>query len=94
MIRSLITRYKKFFLVIALFISLIVFGSVFFKDAEDVKGFQFERQPEIERVKPEKPVRIKLRRLAEGRYTWELTGDDVNEIVRTDKQLRKLLKME
>lgn len=58
------------------------------------KNFQIKQQPAIQQVKPKKPVKIKLKRQAEGKYTWELTGDDVNEVVRTDKKLRKLLKIE
>jgi len=52
---------------------------------------QIKRQPEIQQVKPKKPVKIKLKRSAEGRYAWELSGDDVDEIVKADKRLRKLL---
>jgi hypothetical protein len=58
------------------------------------KNFQLKKQPEIQQVKPKKPVKIKLKRSAEGKYTWEITGDDVDEIVKADKRLRKLLKIE
>jgi hypothetical protein len=58
------------------------------------KNFQFKKQLEIQQVKPKKPVKIKLKRSAEGKYTWEITGDDVDEIVKADKRLRKLLKIE
>jgi hypothetical protein len=53
-----------------------------------------KKQPEIQQIKPKKPVKIKLRRSAEDKYTWEITGDDVDEIVRADRRLRKLLKIE
>ncbi|MEW6162729.1 MAG: hypothetical protein AB1606_05400 [Nitrospirota bacterium] len=84
---------KKNSLLITLSLSLIIFifSSVF---PEDTKNFQFKKQPEIQQVKPKKPVKIKLRRSAEDKYTWELTGDDVDEIVKTDRRLRKLLKIE
>jgi hypothetical protein len=52
---------------------------------------QIKKQPEIQQVKPKKPVRIKLKRSAEGKYTWELSGDDVDEIIKADKRLKKLL---
>ena len=58
------------------------------------KNFQFKKQPEIQQVKPKKPVKLKLKRSAEGKYTWEITGDDVDEIVKADNRLRKLLKIE
>lgn len=60
----------------------------------DNKPAQFRKQPEIQQVKPKKPVKIRLKRSSDGRYTWDLTGDDVNEIVRTDKRLKKLLNAE
>jgi hypothetical protein len=84
---------KKIFVLIVLSLSLIflIFISVF---SEDTKDFQFKKQPEIQQVKPKKPVKIKLKRSAEGKYTWELTGDDVDEIVNTDRRLRKQLKIE
>ena len=57
----------------------------------DKDAFQFKKQPELQQIKPKKPVKIKLRRSAKDEYTWELTGDDADEIVRTDKRLRKML---
>jgi len=84
---------KKIFLSIAVLLISVLFlsYSVF---PEDNKSFQFKKQPEIQQVKPKKPVKVKLKRLAGGKYTWDLTGDDVDEIVRTDRRLRKLLKIE
>jgi hypothetical protein len=55
---------------------------------------QIKKQPEVQQVKTKKPVKIKLKRLSEGKYTWDLTGDDVDEVVRADKRLRKLLNLE
>lgn len=57
--------------------------------SEERPGFQFKRKPEIENIKPKKPVRVKLERHADGKYTWEITGDDIDEIIKTDKRLRK-----
>jgi hypothetical protein len=84
---------KKIFLLLSvLSLSLIfIFSSVF---SEDIKSLPVKKQPEIQQIKPKKPVRIKLRRSAEDKYTWEITGDDVDEIVRADKRIRKLLKLE
>ncbi len=48
----------------------------------------------IQQVKPKKPVKIKLHRNANGEYMWDLTGDDVDELVKADKRLRKLLNIE
>lgn len=60
----------------------------------DNKAPLIRKQPEIQQVKPRKSVRIKLKRTAEGKYTWDLTGDDPDEIVRADKRLRKQLHVE
>ena len=54
-------------------------------------NFQFKKQPELQQIKPKKPVKIKLRRSAKDEYAWELTGDDADEILKTDKKLRKML---
>lgn len=83
---------KFIFLLVTLSISIIFIFSYAF--SEDGKNFQFKKQPEIQHVKPKKPVKIKLKRTAEGRYTWDLTGDNADEIVRVDKRLRKLLNIE
>ena len=60
----------------------------------DGKNLQFKKQPELQQIKPKKPVKIKLKRSGDGKYTWDLTGDDVDEIVRADKRLKKQLNIE
>lgn len=59
--------------------------------AEKKEGFQFKKQPELQQIRPKKPVMIKLKRTAKGRYTWELKGDDATEIIKIDKKLRRIL---
>jgi len=59
--------------------------------AAEKDNFQFKKQTELQQIKPKKPVKIKLRRSAKDEYTWELTGDDTDEILKTDKKLRKML---
>jgi len=44
--------------------------------------------------KPQKPVKIKLHRNAKVEYSWDLNGDNADEIVNTDRKLRKLLKVQ
>ena len=79
-------------------ILLIISFSLFFHSvpvfAGDNKPVQIKKQTELQQVKPRKPVKIKLKHSPDGRYTWDLTGDDVDEIVRADKRLRKLLNVE
>lgn len=62
------------------------------KQSEQI--FQFNKNPEIQQVKPKKPVRIKLKRTAKGIYSWDLTGDCVDEILKIDRRLRRSLKSE
>ena len=62
-----------------------------FSDAADKEGFALKKQTELQQIKPKKPVRIKLKRTAKDEYSWELAGDDVDEIIKTDKRLRNAL---
>lgn len=73
-----------------LFVIFLYGGSV----AAEKSDFQFKKQTEIQQIKPPKPVKIKLHRNAKGEYSWELSGDNVDEIVSADKKLRKFLKVE
>ncbi len=83
---------KLFFIFTGILVSLhLILIPVF---CADNKPLQIKKQPEIQQVRPKKPVKIKLKRTAEGKYTWDLTGDDVDELVRADKKLRKLLNIE
>ena len=83
---------KLFFIFTVILVSLhLTLIPVF---SADNKPLQIRKQPEIQQIKPKKPVKIKLKRTGEGKYTWDLTGDDVDELVRADKKLRKLLNLE
>lgn len=62
--------------------------------AEQKPAFQVKTLPEIGKVKPSKPVKIHLTRYSDGKYKWDLTGDSVDEIIRTDKKLRKTYAIE
>jgi hypothetical protein len=62
--------------------------------AAEKDEFQFKKQPELQQIKPKKPVKIKLRRSPKDEYTWELAGDDADEIVKTDRRLRKMLNLQ
>ncbi len=61
---------------------------------ESTKNLQYTKQPELQQIKPNKPVKIKLKRSVEGKYSWDLSGDNVDDIVKVDKRLKKLLKIE
>ena len=62
--------------------------------AAEKQDFQFRKQPELQQIKPKKPVKIRLRRSPKDEYTWELSGDDADEIVKTDRRLRSMLKVQ
>lgn len=81
---------KKFFALSILFLFFVSAEAI----AAEKEDFQFKKQQEIQQVKPKKPVKIKLKRTNDGKYTWELNGDDVDEIVNADRKLRRLLKTE
>ncbi len=84
---------RTFFLrIFFVFICLsFVFSTAF---AADIKNIQVKKQSAIQQVKPKKPVKIRLKRSSEGKYTWDLAGDDADEVVRTDRRLKKLLNIQ
>ena len=51
----------------------------------------FKQIPELAEIKPQKPVKIKLKRNASGKYTWELNGDNADTIIQVNKKLRNSL---
>ncbi len=49
----------------------------------------FKQNPEVKEIKPQKPVKIKLKRNAKGSYSWDISGNNADEVLETDKKLRK-----
>ncbi len=81
---------NKLIAVLSLIALIILFNAC--NDSEDTRQRTvFGQAPEIEDIKPQKPVRIKLKRNADGNYTWELTGDDVEKILQSDKKIKDTL---
>jgi hypothetical protein len=74
---------------LVIFLALLPVSAV--RAAED-GGFQFKKVSELQRIQPKKPVHIKLKRTVKGEYSWELAGDDADEVLKVDRQLRKVLK--
>jgi hypothetical protein len=83
---------KIIFMLFGIVLSFVLISSPAF--SADTKTVQIRKQPEIQQVKPKKPVKIRMKRSADGKYTWDLTGDNVDEIVKADKRLKKLLNIE
>ncbi|MDX9714304.1 MAG: hypothetical protein RBT37_02635 [Dissulfurispiraceae bacterium] len=59
--------------------------------AEKPADFSYGKVQPLAEAKPKKPVKIKVHRNAKGEYTWDLTGDDPDEVARADKRLKKAL---
>lgn len=74
--------------IIVLVSSILAFSLAY---AAEHKDFQFEKKPELQHIHKGKPVKIKLKRSTAGKYSWDLTGDDLNKIIEIDGKLRKLL---
>ena len=51
----------------------------------------FKELPAIREIKPQKPVRIKLKRNASGSYSWELNGNDADKVLQLNKKLAESL---
>ena len=51
----------------------------------------FKQQPEVMEIRPEPPVKIKLKRSTSGEYSWELGGDDAANVLEADRKLRERL---
>lgn len=81
------------FLKVVVIVFLTLWGAAIAVSAERT-DIQFTKQPEIQQVRPQKPVKIRLHRNTKGEYSWDINGDNVDEIVNADKKLRKLLKIQ
>jgi hypothetical protein len=55
---------------------------------------QAGKNQEIQNIKPRKPVKIRLHRNTNGHYSWDISGDNADEVYRADSRLRKLLKID
>jgi len=51
----------------------------------------FKQIPELQDIKRHKPVKIKLKRNAQGEYSWDLSGSEPDQIIEADKKLRESL---
>jgi hypothetical protein len=51
----------------------------------------FKQVPEVAEIRPGSPVKIKLKRSGDGGYSWELSGDDADKVIQTDKKLKESL---
>ena len=80
----------RLFLFIAVIILLPVHACT--KNSEDSRKASFEQQADIMEIRPQSPVKIKMKRNASGEYSWELSGNDADKILEADRKLKKGLK--
>ena len=52
----------------------------------------FKQQHEITEIRPQSPVKIKLKRGTTGQYSWDLNGDDADKVLEVDRKLKEGLK--
>lgn len=79
-------------------ICLIFFSAIFFlfslietHELSAQSQVQVSQDRTLQYAKPKKPLRIKLHRNKNGEYSWDITGESVDEVVKADRRLRKLL---
>lgn len=85
---------KKVFLTFFICLALIL---SFFSDksfCQTQTQIQVSKDKTLQYAKPKKPVKIKLHRDKKGEYSWDITGESVDEVIKADKRLRQLLKEE
>lgn len=62
---------------------------------ENIKAEQnedvYKKEAEALERQLKKDIRIKVKRDGKGNYSWEITGKDVNEIIRINEILKKRL---
>lgn len=79
----------RFFCVTGIFLAILLVVPDSWSAGNE--GFAVKKQPELQQIRPKKPVKIRLKRSSKDEYSWELAGDDVDEIIRTDRKLKKQL---
>ena len=75
--------------IVMLFV-LFLFNACTDSDSNQQKTV-FKQVPEIAEIKPQTPVKIKLKRNASGNYSWDLSGSDAKKVLETDRILKESL---
>lgn len=79
---------------IIVIISVLFFSFFSFSEGFAQSQVQVTKNKALQYAKPKKPVKIKLHRDKKGEYSWDITGENVDDIIKADKRLRQLLKEE
>lgn len=80
--------------IIAVFIMILFLSCPLFDNALSQTQVQVTKDKALQYARPKKPVKIKLHRNTKGEYSWYITGENVDDIIKADKRLRQLLKEE
>ncbi len=78
---------KRLFLIIFLIVFFLIPLHACKDTGADRQASVFKQVPEIQNIKPQKPVKIKLKRNTKGEYSWDLSGDNADKIIKADKKL-------
>ena len=76
---------------------LLVFLTVFLlipacTGAEDKEQTAvFKQETTIQEIKPQNPVKIKLKRNTKGKYSWDISGNNADEVLKADRKLKESL---
>lgn len=83
---------KRIFIMflIVLFFLFVSFSENSFSQTQ----VQVTKDKTLQYAKPKKPVKIKLHRDKKGEYSWDITGESVDDVIKADRRLRQLLKEE
>lgn len=78
-------------LLFVLFVIFLLISACTRTEDKQQEPLVFKEIPQIQEIKPEKPPKIKLKRDKKDEYSWEISGDNVDEIIKIDKKLRESL---
>jgi hypothetical protein len=78
-------------LLLFLLITAFIVALACAENSNEKKALVFEKAKEIEEIKPQKPIRIKLKRSTTGKYSWDLSGDDPDKVLEVDRRLKEAL---
>ncbi|HHW19980.1 MAG TPA: hypothetical protein PKZ17_07090 [Thermodesulfovibrio thiophilus] len=82
---------KKAFTILFL-ILFFIFSA--FTDALPQSNVQVTKDKTLQYAKPKKPVKIRLHRNNKNEYSWDITGENVDDVIKADRRLRQILKEE
>ena len=79
----------------AVFVSCALFITLLFAQAAlaaEPEKFELKQDSEVRQARGKKPPTTVLKRDPNGHYTWEIKGEDTEEVIAADKRLREYLR--